>query len=220
MRGLVLSTAAALVTLSGGAYATPLTIMLDAGGGNTLTIVDGDANDDSPLANHIQIQSGTTLGNFVFGSNSQLAIQSTTGLLDSNFHLLTPGGGGTLSVQVSKDDYALPIGSTVVTDDFSLTNIGQSISYASYLSTTNTMFGTDTLLHSNVANDVLDDEFASVALNLSGPYALTHIYTITQGTGQVSNFVETTITTPEPASLALLGLGAIGLATWRRRKAA
>ena len=212
------SVALAALLAAGAANATPLTLFLDAGGGNTLTIVDGDANDDSPIANHIQIQSGTTLGNFVFGSNSQLAIQSQTGLLDSNFHLLTPTGGGTLLVQVSKDDYASPIGQTGVTDDFSLTNIGNSIAYASYLSTSNTMFGTEFLIHSNTATNILDDEFVSVGIDLSGPYALSHFYTISQDAGEVSNFVHSTVTTPEPESLALFGLGLLGLGVLSRRR--
>jgi hypothetical protein len=209
------SVALAALLAAGAAHATPLTLFLDAGGGNTLTIVDGDANDDSPIANHIQIQSGTTLGGFVFGSNSQLAIQSQTGLLDSNFHLL---GSGTLSVQVSKDDYAAAAGPAGVTDDFSLTNIGNSIAYASYLSTSNTMFGTEFLIHSNTATNILDDEFVSVGINLSGPYALTHTYTISQDAGEQSNFVHSTVATPEPESLALFGLGLLGLGVLSRRR--
>jgi hypothetical protein len=125
--------------------------------------------------------------------------------------------GGTLYISLTDTGNTVPIGDT----HFSI-GVGGftdgSISFRSYVDSTNTAFGTETLLHNTGL--LTGSPFSSSgygAVSVTGPYSITTVATLTHDNGfSISGFGHD-VKVPEPRGLAVLGIGLLGLAFGTRR---
>jgi hypothetical protein len=153
-----------------------------------------------------------------FGSNANQAMLQVTTLSVRN----SASGSKTLTVTVDQTGYTVPYAPTMlVNSSLSTTNIptGGTISFVSSLNggmTPSVSLSGPTVNNSIAAPPTL---FSGV----TRPYTLDSTTTITIGAGLTSNSTGTTtaFAVPEPSSMALAGLGAMGLIGYgvRRRKA-
>ncbi|HEY1798162.1 MAG TPA: hypothetical protein VGG57_18760 [Stellaceae bacterium] len=142
-----------------------------------------------------------------------------------NLSSLAPGN---LTIEASVTGLDSPLGATAFLSQLSGNGFGSlgSVSLNTYLSNSDTMFGTDTLLTSLNATASLFAESQSAATTTTGPYAITEVLTInTTGVAGASVDASTTAA-PEIDARAggvaiafLVGLVAL-LAERRRRPAA
>lgn len=135
-----------------------------------------------------------------------------------NMHLNSvnaSGGTGTLTVMITDTDLT-KTNASFMTGLGGLT--GGSISFATYLSASNTAFSLDTLLDSAGTFNGAFSDTASGYIVTGGPYALTQVATITHGDRfNISSF-DYDIKVPEPMTLALFGAGLVGMGFIGRRK--
>jgi hypothetical protein len=201
----------ALASLSA-AHATPILGIKLQSGASTFTSSSGP----SPLT---VVQS---IGNFTTTVNTGTA--TTLPAIDLSSVDIVSSAGGTLIITLSAKDFTNAIGARNWLTQFSgnFVSGAATVSLATYLDNTDTLFGIGTAL------SVLTDTATPFALSnihaasvTSSPFALTEVLTITT-TGAAHVSLDGSITdAPEPASIAVLGAGLVGIgAVSRRRKAA
>jgi hypothetical protein len=125
--------------------------------------------------------------------------------------------GGTLYISLTDTNNTVPIGDTHYSIGVGGFTDG-SISFRSYVDSTNTAFGTETLLYDTGL--LTGWPFSSSgygAVSVTGPYSITTVATLTHDNGfSISGFGHD-VKVPEPRGLALLGIGLLGLAFGTRR---
>lgn len=127
------------------------------------------------------------------------------------------GGSGTLYIRMTDTDFERGDGAHFLAE-FGGTTSG-TVSFQSFLDTSNTAFGMGTLLSdSGILSGAFSGQDSGNAL-IGGPYSLSIFATITH-TGQGATSFDYEVTVPEPGTLALLGIGLLGLGLSRRRRVA
>jgi len=192
----------------------------------TGTVVGGtDTDGDGLLTVSSNISDG--LGSWIASVNtgiSSLNSPYSDGLVDT-LHLNSvnvSGGVGTIYVRLSESGY-------VKTEAPYITSFGGitqgSVEFKSYVDPSNSDFTTAPsailLSDSGVVTGGNGGEFSgsdSGYLNITGPYSMSIYASVTHDKFSTSSF-DYEIKVPEPTSIALLGLGLLGFAATRRKKA-
>jgi hypothetical protein len=139
-------------------------------------------------------------------------------ILDSSSYAKS-NGAGTLKIYITDLGITSAIGWQRFISSFSENSTGLTVTEQTYIDTSNTAFGTATLLNSATFTSI-GNQVESKYADINGPYSATEIYTITAtGSGSHANS-SIDLTIPEPASMALLGSGLLflGAIDWRRRR--
>ena len=125
--------------------------------------------------------------------------------------------GGTLVISITDTGNTVPIGETGFSLNLGGTTDG-TVSFESYVDSTNTAFGTDTLIHeSGLLGDGAFAASGTGSVTVSGPYAITTIVRINHEDGKsVTGFIHG-VEIQEPAGLALFAIGLLGLAVGIRK---
>jgi len=206
--GTVVAIFASSILLSGAANATLILSLSD--GTDTVTTSDLDGDGSVLFVGSI----GDWVLNIVVGVGSPLISDLNTARLDLSSLNVTGQSeyGGTLTISLTETGNAVPFGDTSYAVEIGGTSDG-SVSFQSYVDSTNTAFGTETLLYDT---GLLTGGAFSIsgngAVSVSGPYSITTVATITHAYGRSVSGFNNSVEIPEPAGLALLGLGLLGLA--------
>jgi hypothetical protein len=195
-------------------------------GTSSMTFVDGGAGDTSPETGILSVSYsiGSWILNSTIAASNSGEEDSSTALLELTSIHLSSWAPGTLTLTATDTGYTLP-----TTDLISLAGLiggftTGSVSYESYLDTTNTAFGTEHLIGEV---DAYSGAFSgstssSIAYTSPNPFSLTTQVNVTHGGGgQVSVFQAIgTAVVPEPGVVGLLGLGlgVVGLVSLRQRR--
>jgi hypothetical protein len=196
-------------------------------GATSMTFTDGGAGDSAPATGILSVS--YSLGSWVFSSTivaSSPAIGSPTqALLDLASLNISSSSPGTLTLTASDTGYTLPASGMLSLGGLIAGVTSGSVSYRSYVDTSNTAFGTEQLIGevASYSGAFAGTVSGSVAYTSPNPFSLTTEVGITHVGGgvQVTSFNAIgTAVVPEPAVVGLLGLGLgiVGLASLRHRR--
>lgn len=126
----------------------------------------------------------------------------------TSLDLTTGSAGGTLTVSLTETGFTTSTDARQFLSDITGVYTNSNATMSTYFDTTNTAFGTGTLLSSGLLDN--QQSIASVP-PIAGPYSLTEIVTVTAGAHSLASIDAAIIDTPEPGSLPLLGAGLLML---------
>lgn len=191
-----------------------------------LSVTDGvDTGSANDLATPGLATFSGPIGNFTTsidaGAGFPAVGSASNAILDLTSLDLTTGTlGGTLTISLTETGFTATTGPTGFISSITGNYTNSSAVMNTYFDSSNTPFGTGTL----IASGLFNNQSSFVILPpITGTYSLTEILTVTAGANSLTSIDAAIIDAPEPGSLSLLaagllGLGALGFATGAGRR--
>ena len=228
---MALAIGAVILSLAPDTYATP---MLRLTSGLDVKEVTDGLPGDMALGNAGAVVFIGAIGDFSFnvttGTTKPMIGAADDPRLDLGVSSLVSSGAGTLKIEFSETDFTGPLPQASFLTDVggTIDTAGNTVRIQSYLDTSNTIYGTGTLIGDtgDLDNSALPgNAFAgadfSGLIPVNSPFSVTLVATITHsGAGQISTFNAEVLPTPEPSTFLMLGMGLVGLVGYRKRQAA
>jgi hypothetical protein len=220
MKQRFMQAAAAALLLAGmpAAHALPA-LSLSVDGGTAFVCSDGAACDNSGVAGVVSINQ--MLGDFLVNITTGLSKPFLTGgnpLMDlSTVNVQVWGGSHTLEIKFSDTDFDLYGGRFVMAYGGTLSGAG-SFEHSAYYDAGNDLFGTDSLMGQVAYGSGAFSGLVDGGWSPGGPYSVTEILTLRTAGGLTVFSGDFEVKVPEPATLALLGLGLFLFGAVRMRR--
>lgn len=215
MSRIMVTAVASVALLLGFAQSSEATLMLSVTDGTTTETVVGSSG-----AATFTSSIGTFAANVTTGISKPLIGSALLPILDLNSVDVTSqsGGGGQLSILLTDTDF-IGLGGVIE----ALNTIGGTLSAGSFAVTTfldcaNTPFGQSTQLTSqSLSGNPLSGSASTFVNGCDGTYSLTQLAVLTMP-GNAIFSGDSMLAVPEPSTIAIFGIGLLGLGLALRRK--
>lgn|SRR5690242_20120958 len=211
MRSMFGAVAASIALLLGLAQPSHAELMLELTDGNTTDIVPGNTG----IATFFGAI-GNFAANVTTGISKPLLGSATDPILALNSIDVTTMGGGTLTIKLTDTDFLGTGGIVEAVNSIDGLLTAGSFSLSTFLDCGNNPFGQTTQLTSQTS---LNGTASSFVNGCQGNYSLTQVAVLTMPGGALFGGTSV-LSVPEPSTVAIFGIGLLGLGLALRRKAA